>query len=248
MARGGLLLLALGAFALGSKGGTSAKFNVATPVGPGPPLRHEVPAGEAPAVLNPALPDPGPKATLYPGADPEAPGPVTTQLQPGPGYVVKRPDRAWGTATTINSIERAMNLWTAGELAELFNVQDWTPAFWDISKAGGGFLPPHVSHREGRDVDVNFLLEKGEEQWRKLLTLPLIPLLISFLADANTEAIFLDWDRQEEVWSALDINPDLPMADILRTELQYPLPKGTGTTRVRHSPGHHNHIHVRFRA
>ena len=245
MGWGKLFALGVGAWALTSK--SAASSTAATPVGPGPPLRHDVPVGEAPPVLNPALPEPGPKASGYPGPPVAAPGAVTVQLPTRPGYVVKRPHHAFGTAETIDSITRGMDQWVAG-LAEAFNVQDWTPAFWDLSKYGGGFLPPHVSHQQGRDVDVNFLLETGEERWKKLLTLPLIPLLITFLTDENTEVIFLDWDRQEEVWSALDLNPDLPMADALRAELQYPPPKGTGRTRVRHSPGHHNHIHVRFRA
>ena len=247
MARGGLLLLAAGALLLGSKRGAASSATVATPIGPGPPLRHDVPASEAPSILDPALPEPGPKASGYPGAPVGPPGPVSVQLESRSGYVVKRPHHAWGTRATIDSIQLAMDQWGAG-LAEAFNVQDWTPAIWDISKMGGGFLPPHVSHQQGRDVDINFLLEKGEERWRKLLTLPLLPLLIAFLTDPNTEAIFLDWDRQEEVWSALEINPDLPMANALRAELQYPLPKYKGKTRIRHSPGHHNHIHVRFRA
>jgi murein endopeptidase len=34
----------------------------------------------------------------------------------------------------------------------------------DISKEGGGFLPPHVSHRNGLDVDVFVIAKKGKPQ------------------------------------------------------------------------------------
>jgi len=247
MGWGKLLFLVGGALMLASDDKLDEPApTVATPTGPGPPLRKDVPLGEAEPTVAPDLPEPGVKVGGYPGAPVEPPGAVTTQLPEGNFYAIKRPDHAFGTAKAIDSLVLGLNEWLG--LAPAFNVQDWTPAIWDMSRAGGGFLAPHVSHQEGRDVDINFVLDKGEEQWRKLLTLPLIPLLIAFLFDANTEVIFLDWDRQQQVWDALDAHPDLPFAADLKAELQYPLPKGTGKSRVRHSPGHRDHIHVRFRA
>lgn len=246
MGWGKLLFLGGGALLLASSEKREDTTTPATPTGPGPPLRKDVPLGEQHPSVAPDLPEPGSKVGGYPGARVGPPGPVTVQLPKGDFYAVKRPNHAWGTASAIDSLMRGLNEWLG--LAPEFNVQDWTPAIWDISKMGGGFLHPHVSHQQGRDVDINFVLDTGEEKWRKLLTLPLIPLLIAFLFDANTEAIFLDWDRQQQVWDALAANPDLPFAADLQAELQYPLPKGTGKSRVRHSPGHDNHIHVRFRA
>ena len=245
MGWGKLALLVGGALVLTSKRDVPTA-TAATPTGPGPKLRKDVPLGELEPAVAPDLPEPGAKVGGYPGAAVEPGGPVNVQLPKGNFYAIKRPGHAWGTASAIDSLVLGLNEWLG--LAPAYNVQDWTPAIWDISKPGGGFLHPHVSHQEGRDVDINFVLDKGEETWRKLLTLPLIPLLIAFLFDANTEVIFLDWNRQQQVWDALDINPDLPFAADLKAELQYPLPKYKGKSRVRHSPGHDNHIHVRFRA
>jgi len=74
-----------------------------------------------------------------------------------------------------------------------------------------------------------------------------LPLLLRvFLEDAAVKSIFLDWERQAEVWNALEVNPELGPS--LRQELQYPLAPHTGRTRVRHWPGHRNHLHVRYRA
>lgn len=184
----------------------------------------------------PGLPEPGPKAGGYTQTS-GAGLPVTTQLEAGQGYVVKNPAKAFGTFDTVTSLRNAIALFQqcVGEML----LAEYTVRVADISKAGGGKLPPHLSHREGRDVDVSI-----QGQGAKL-PLEILPCLLTvFLSDPNTAAIFLDWTTQGEVWAAVEGGP----FENLRQELQWPLKPKTGRTRVRHSKGHANHIHVRFAA
>ncbi len=148
--------------------------------------------------------------------------------------------RAWGTAATIEGIQSAAARWVA-QTPE-FSLDHVQLKINDISKKGGGTLPPHKSHHQGRDVDVTLVGVDGE----KLPAVALPLLLRVFLADPNVKVIFLDWGRQEQVWHALEVNPELN-GDV-KQELQFPLKPHSGRTRVRHWPGHAGHIHVRYRS
>lgn len=195
----------------------------------GPPIRDPV----HPAVLDPTAPalepEPGPKTFAYDPSIGAPPAPSEwTEVLSGDGHRVRRPRNAWGTATAVASLLQALERYHQSGLADV--------TIGDMSKEGGGPLKPHKSHQFGRDVDLSF---DG--------TLPLEPtakLLQAFLLDDNVGAIFLDWNAQREVWHALALDPDLALG--VEPELQYPLAKGTGRTRIRHWPGHKNHIHVRF--
>ena len=63
----------------------------------------------------------------------------------------------------------------------------------DVSKNGGGFLPPHVSHRDGRDFDVYVFAAKGKSQdicgpgYDRPLTTEMVKM---FASDEKTEVIF----------------------------------------------------------
>lgn len=199
------------------------------------------PASLPAETFQPPLPPPGVKATSYPGpSEPRAPASDWEQLTPAPGLVVRNRNRAWGTPKTIASLQRAARRWV--ELRPSFALSEIDLRVADISKKGGGPLPPHKSHHEGRDADVTLV---GLEGKLPIVALPLM--LRVFLEDANVKAIFLDWQRQRQVWDALELNPELG-AGLVKPDLQYPLAPHSGRTRVRHWPGHANHLHVRFRA
>ncbi len=216
----------------------------------GPPRSVTMhPGGVVPSpVPEPKGPTPGPKSSGY---DPsEGPTPAADDwTQPplvGPGYEVRHPKRTWGTKESVASVLEAMDRYAVrrDELGLLDDNLDPLRAYLgDMSKKGGGKFPPHVSHRKGRDIDISFRKRGVEKDW---LPMPALAVLLwSFLQDDNVSAIYLNTDRQREVWEALELNPEL--APGLKSELQYPLKPHTGRTRVRHWPGHHNHIHVRFR-
>ena len=71
-------------------------------------------------------------------------------LQPGDGYYIRRPARAYGAPCVVEYLRRAV--------AEVRALYPDVPvlAIGDLSAEHGGELPGHVSHRAGRDVDVGF--------------------------------------------------------------------------------------------
>jgi hypothetical protein len=196
-----------------------------------------VPADPPPRI---DLPPPGPKLHTYPGtAFPVDPPTTWVQVKQAPGLVVSRPSRSWGTEQTVHSLQKAAHFW--GSRRERYGLGDISLKLWDVSKQGGGPLPPHKSHQNGRDADL--VITDGKKSGLPPGALPLM--LQALLDDDNLESIFLDWNLQKAAWDeAKWSGPEF--ANIL-PELQYPLPKHTGRTRVRHWPGHADHVHVRYR-
>jgi len=75
-------------------------------------------------------------------------------LEPGEGYVIRRPWRAYGTSTMVDIIERVV-----GDVAERF--YDTHPvAIGDLSAEGGGRITDHSSHQSGRDVDIGLIFKQ----------------------------------------------------------------------------------------
>jgi hypothetical protein len=148
--------------------------------------------------------------------------------------VIKNPARAWGTEATIRSILDAMARWRQCS-AEYGLAYELRVA--DVSTMGGGKLPPHKSHHEGRDVDVSV-------QGHGLPVDALPCMLLAFMADPNVRVVYLDHGVQGELHELLERAPELG-AELL-PELQYPLGPGQGMTRIRHWPGHADHLHVRY--
>ena len=213
----------------------------------GPPKQETLtPTGEGPPESEPAppLPPKGDKASSYPGAAGSRTGASEwTQVQAQPGLLqVRSPSRAWGTPSMIGTIAEAAGRWSAYRTP--LALDDAQIRIADVSKKGGGKLSPHVSHHQGRDVDVT-ISGLGE----RLPPVALPTLLRAFLEDStdNVRSIYLSWQRQREVWDALDLNPELDPDGLVRRELQYPMAPHTGRTKVRHWDGHRNHIHVRTR-
>lgn len=213
----------------------------------GPPKEHSLtPAGEGPEPVHPGeplLPPAGTKAKSYPGTRGKSVPSSTWRnmhSQPGLGIVVRNPNRAWGTPDMIDTITRAAAKYR--QFGAPFELEDTSVRVADISKKGGGPLSPHVSHQKGRDVDITIAGATS-----KLPTVALPILLRAFLEDPNTQVIFLDWGRQGDTWHAIDLEPELDPTGLVKSELQYPLGRHSGRTRVRHWPGHAGHIHVRTR-
>lgn len=210
----------------------------------GPPTEAELAAGAASLDLPPPpppdvpdLPPPGTKVDGYkrrtqPGADPAE----WQQMQSTPGMRVRAPSRSWATPQTAFSLYRAADRF-ASQAAEGY-LGEPRLVLWDVSRQGGGALPPHRSHADGRDADITF-------EGREGLSPIALPLLLKvLLMDDNVQSIFLDWNKQGQAWHAADVNPEIFGG--IQPELQYPLAPHSGRTRVRHWPGHADHLHVRF--
>jgi LysM repeat protein len=167
------------------------------------------------------------------------------QLPEHPGYLLRNPERAWGTHETIAHIVDAFDALRRHEpLAPRVRVHD-------LSLREGGPIDDHHSHQSGRDVDLTYFRTQCgqacplrrvapseldvDRQWA---------LLEHWLSRGQAEAIFVDYGLQARLYAharAKGVSREL-----LQHWLQYPRGRGAPTGIVRHVPNHADHLHVRF--
>ena len=163
-------------------------------------------------------------------------------------YFVKRPHLAWGTAKTIGAIERAVSQYARRHRnAPQVHIGD-------ISKRGGGALHPHLSHRQGRDVDVGYVLLGADGQRTRfsgvtrsnLDVARTWALVKAFVDTGNVEVIFMDYGLQQQLY---EFAKERGVGDDELDELfQYPRGRGRSHGMIRHWRSHQHHFHVRFRS
>jgi murein endopeptidase len=175
-----------------------------------------------------------------------------TALPPGDGYLLRRPERAFGTQTTIELTQQAI-----AETLDAF-PDEHVLAIGDISAPSGGTITQHRSHQSGRDIDVGlFYLERpagypasfvhADED--NLDCAATFKLLEAFLAtaddDGGVQMVFLDFEVQGILyrWALEQGISERRLARIF----QYPHGRGSFEGIVRHEPNHDNHMHVRFK-
>ena len=165
----------------------------------------------------------------------------------GPGFIAPRRKRVWGTETALRSIVAACK-----EVASEF--EGTAPIYiGDVSFAKGGYMPPHKSHRDGRDADIGYFFKKnqakswfakpgrgeldGEKTWA----------LLSALIDTGTvEQFYIDHRIQKQLYRAAKRRGHSEKD--LKKIFEYPGKRGTGRSKIiRHLRGHADHFHVRFR-
>jgi penicillin-insensitive murein endopeptidase len=153
---------------------------------------------------------------------------------------VRTPGRAWGTPLTVTRLRQVLT-------DDAVHFMGSRPiVVQDISRRGGGELQPHISHQEGRDVDVRLPHRRGARQWGKATPRNIDAERTWFLISAlyrtgDLEYIFLD-DKLEKV----------VRRHVLRTYREAPVSqlreiREVFLVIVRHEPGHEYHFHVRFR-
>ena len=174
------------------------------------------------------------------------------QLPAGEGYVIRRPQRAFGTQTTVDLVERVVT-----DVREKFPDQH-VLAIGDISAEHGGQITQHHSHQSGRDIDIGLYYNEKPKNYPadfvratadNLDCEATYGLIAGFAAtareDGGAQVIFLDFDVQGLVY---DWAQDHGVGDDkLARIFQFPHGRGSGAGLVRHFPGHDNHIHVRFK-
>lgn len=169
------------------------------------------------------------------------------QLPPGPGYVVKTTDHAWGTPRTIRLLQEAIRGYTrGGRGGPKIHVGD-------VSLRGGGVFPPHLSHRHGRDVDVGYVLKGVDADETRFVTagrdnLDVArswALIEAMLATGEVHYVFMDYGLQRLFYEHALAEGASPQR--LAELLQYPRGEGAPFGVIRHWRGHRNHFHVRFR-
>lgn len=134
----------------------------------------------------------------------------------------------WGTLALINSIEGAARQF---HLQECLDAQSPTPhpaQVLDMSLRSGGFFPPHVSHQNGRDVDLRYLRtdDTGRLDLREADSV-----LYDQIATAQMIQCLISTERIERIFY-----------DSVRTGIFGPAPI------MVHDPsgGHSNHFHLRI--
>jgi LysM repeat protein len=169
------------------------------------------------------------------------------QLPTGKHYVIKSPGNAWGTGETVKQIQTAVS-----NYRKKFNSSPQIH-IGDISKKGGGKLSPHMSHQHGRDVDIGYVLKGDQADETKFITVNsknldvarTWALIDAFLDTDHIKYIFMDHAVQKLLYE--HAQQQGVSEDTLDELFQYPRSKGRGHGIIRHSKGHANHFHVRFR-
>ena len=168
------------------------------------------------------------------------------QLPPGRHYVIKWEAAAWGTSGTIRAIQSAVAAYKR-KLPGGPKVH-----VGDISKKRGGPFSPHISHQQGRDVDVGYVLTgkyahetRFKSATKSNLDVPRTWALIKAFIDTNeVRYIFMDYKIQGMLY---EYAKERGVSENLLDELfQYPRGRGRTSGIIRHWKGHVNHFHVRF--
>ena len=168
-------------------------------------------------------------------------------LDDGDGYLVRRPQRAYGAPHVVDHLRRAI-----AEVRALY-PDVGTLAIGDLSAEHGGALAGHRSHQSGLDVDVGFYFRHAtttfEPADRDLDLEATWALVVAFsrtsALDDGVEIIFLDYAVQRRLYDYAKARGTRD--DELAFLLQYPAGKDATTGLVRHWPNHADHLHVRFR-
>jgi hypothetical protein len=168
------------------------------------------------------------------------------QLSAGPGWIIKRPHNAWGTPRTIDRLRDALREY----VREMPGGPDVHVG--DISRSGGGFFPPHLSHQAGRDVDIGYVLVGNsadvtrfvrahagnldrERTWHLVRTL---------LESGAIGYVFMDYTIQGLLYEHAKTTGVSPQQ--LDAWFQYPRGNRAAHGVLRDWRGHDDHFHVRF--
>jgi murein endopeptidase len=173
------------------------------------------------------------------------------ELQPGPGYVIRRPWRAYGTTSTVAAVQHIV-----ADVADRF-YDTHAIAIGDISAAEGGRVSDHSSHQSGRDVDIGLIFKTQPPGYPASfvagtadnLDLEATFVLVEEFAKTHdqpggVQVIFLDFKVQGLLYNWALANGEDPA--YLAKLFQFPSGRGESAGIVRHEPNHADHIHVRF--
>ncbi len=162
----------------------------------------------------------------------------------GDGFYCKS-RHVYGTQETVDALMRGFS-----ELSNLYPGSA-SVVVGDISRKGGGRLSPHKSHQTGRDVDIGYFLVKNkatkrfvevnkktidaEKSWA---------LMEALIRQGRVQYIFVDHSIQPVLRAAAARAGWEEAA--LNILFQYPRNRSHRSGIIRHTPGHRNHMHVRF--
>ena len=161
-------------------------------------------------------------------------------------FAIQRPTRGWGKPLLVETLRAAIHA-----------TQNQNPlmsklVLGDLSKEGGGCLPPHKSHRGGIDADVGYYMRGAHQRkWLGGATAETLDadrtwqLLRAFFSTGKLQFAFIDYHLQQAIYEA-GLRAGEP-EEHLKSWIQWPRPmENDKETIVRHLGGHDNHMHVRF--
>lgn len=159
---------------------------------------------------------------------------------------MQRPERGWGKPILVQALRAAARATQAGDPRATSLVVG------DLSKQGGGCLPPHRSHRGGLDADIGYYHLGGKQRtWLGLATATDIDadrtwqLLAGLRASGQLRYAFIDYALQPSLYAAALRAGET--AESLGRFFQFPRPKSAAKSGVvRHLKGHADHMHVRL--
>ncbi len=153
-------------------------------------------------------------------------------------WMVVSPEKAWTTQETIDYLTRvARELRARYPESPLLRVNQ-------ISGKDGGYIRPHKSHQNGRDVDLGFYYPGGvmvhararEKYIDPMMNWELVKALVTF---TDVQVILVDRRVQKVLYDyALKAGEDKAWLDSL-------FHAGEGSV-IKHARGHRDHFHVRF--
>lgn len=169
-------------------------------------------------------------------------GKLLNPVQPEAGalFEIVAPDFCYGTQETVRYLETAVRAVHAAH-------PDTPPLhLGHISKPGGGYLSPHLSHQSGRDVDIGFYY-KNKRAWYRRATNDTLDvertwtLVKAMITQTDVEFLFIDrWVQILLKNHAIKIGEDETwLAQIFKGSAERP-------AIIRHAAGHATHIHARF--
>lgn len=159
----------------------------------------------------------------------------------GTRFRLEEPDNAYGTAETIAGLNAAVT-----EVHRLF-PETKPLSVGHISRAGGGWLRPHKSHQNGRDVDLGFYYSDDSPWYRRAsvdnLDVGRTWALISAMErSAGLEYVFVDRSLHEVLRRHAEQIGEAP--EFIVYMFDGPMPERGPI--IRHARGHQTHLHVRF--
>lgn len=182
-----------------------------------------------------------------PGSGPRRLADGVSLPEEGPGYFAPRRERTFGTRGTVEHIQEA-----AAAVARAY--PDTVPVFiGDVSFQHGGFMPPHKSHRGGRDVDVSYYLKDNQPTPHFIAVTAstmdaekVWALFDAFLQSGHVNAIYVDRSLHKPLREAA-AKQGYDEETIGRLFETRGYDKGASRKAViRHIRGHRDHFHIRF--
>ena len=162
-------------------------------------------------------------------------------MPPGPEYTLKAEAYAWATPRTVALLRDAIHEYARGRKAPKLHIGD-------ISLRSGGPFTPHLSHQDGRDVDIAYVLHDksrfGVATSTNLDRRNTWQLLRALLDTRSITYVFVDYEVQRMLYEhALGegLTPEQ-----LDPWFQYPYGRRAARGILRHWKGHRDHFHVRF--